>query len=85
MQQPQLSNNNLKSLLSKNNLNSFKSLLNSSNPQELIQNFISQNPQMNNVIQLMKTSGKSPKDFFYQFAQQKGVNPDEFINSLLQE
>ena len=76
---------NLKSLLSKSNLNSFKTLLKSSNPEELVKNLISQNPQMNNVLQLMQNSGKTPKEFFYNYAKQQGVNPDEFINSLTQE
>ena len=76
---------NLKSLLSKSNFNSLKSILKSSNPQELIQNLISQNPKMKNVIQLMQNSGKTPKEFFYQYAKQQGINPDEFINSLKQE
>ena len=40
---------------------------------------------MNNVLQLMQNSGKTPKEFFYNYARQKGVNPDEFINSLTQE
>ena len=71
-------------LLSKNNL-SLKTILNSSNPSELIQNLISQNPKMNNVMQLLQSSGKTPKEFFYQMAKQKGVNPDQFLNSLLQE
>ena len=77
--------NNQKSLPSRSNVNSFKTLLNSSNPQELIQNLISQNPKMKNIMQLMQNSGKTPKDFFYQFAQQQGINPDNFINSLMQE
>ena len=84
-QLPMRSQPNLKSLLSKSNVNSFKTLLNSSNPQELIQNLISQNPKIKNVMQLMQNSGQSPKEFFYNFAQQQGINPDEFINSLMQE
>lgn len=79
------SHNNLKSQFSKSNLGSIKTLLNSSNPSELVQNLISQNPQLQNVMQLMQSSGRTPKEFFYQYAQQKGINPDEFINSLLQE
>ena len=41
--------------------------------------------EINNVMQLMQSSGKTPKDFFYQFAKTKGVNPDQFLNSLMQE
>lgn len=85
MQQPQMQSNNLKSLLSKSNINSLKSFLKSSNPQQLIQNLISQNPKMQSVMQLMQNSGKTPKEFFYQYAKQQGINPDELINSLTQE
>jgi len=80
----QQTNNLTKSLSSKNN-NNFLSLLKSSNPNELVQKLISSNPQLNSVMQLMQTSGKTPKDFFYTYAQMKGVNPDEFLNSLMKE
>ena len=76
---------NLKSLLSKSNINSFQSILKSSNPMELIQNLISSNPRLNNLMQFMQSSGKTPKQFFYEYAQQNGINPDEFINSLMKE
>lgn len=59
-----------------------QNVLNSSNPMELIQKMVLNNPKMQNVMNLYKASGMSPKQFFYQFAQQKGVNPDEFLNSL---
>jgi hypothetical protein len=79
--------NNQKSLPLRNNsnVNSFKSLLKSSNPSELIQNLISQNPKMKSVMQLMQNSGKTPKEFFYNYAKEQGINPDQFINSLMQE
>ena len=83
-QPPQFNQNPLQSK-SNANINSLKSLLKSSNPNELIQNLISQNPKMKNIMQLMQNSGKTPKEFFYQFAQQKGINPEDFVNSLLQE
>jgi hypothetical protein len=40
---------------------------------------------MKNVMQLMQNSGKTPKEFFYNYAQQNGINPDNFINSLMKE
>lgn len=45
------------------------------NPQALMQN----NPQMKQVMQMVQQSGKTPKEYFYQLAQQKGINPDEVI------
>lgn len=74
---------NQKSLPSQRNNNElFKKLLNSSNPNELLNNLIAENPNMKNLMQLMQSSGMTPKQFFYNYAQQNGINPDEFINSL---
>ena len=56
--------------------------MNSNNPQQLLQNMLNNNPKLNNVMQLMKGSKMTPKQFFYYFAKQKGINPDEFIKSL---
>jgi len=69
-----------KSLPSKSDL--FKKFLNSSNPNELLNSLISNNPKMKNLMQLMQSSGMTPKQFFYNYAQQNGINPDDFINSL---
>ena len=33
-------------------------------------------------MQTMQSSNMTPKQFFYNYAQQNGINPDEFINSL---
>ena len=33
-------------------------------------------------MQLFKSSKMTPKQFFYQYAQQKGVDPDQFLNSM---
>ena len=65
---------------SKNDL--FKKFLNSSNPKELLDSLISQNPQLQNLMQVMNSSGMTPKNFFYSYAKQKGIDPDQFINSL---
>ena len=65
--------------------NNLKQILNSSNPQEMIQNMISSNPKLQSVMQLFQNSKLTPKQFFYQYAQQNGIDPDQFINSLKQE
>ena len=83
-QAPQLNNNQKlftqQSLPKKNNL--LSQFLKSSNPKQTIQNMVMNNPKMQNVLQLFQNSNLSPKQFFYQYAQQKGVDPDQFINSL---
>ena len=55
---------------------------NANNPKEAIQNMVMSNPKLQNVMQLFQNSNLSPKQFFYQYAEQNGVDPDQFINSL---
>ena len=66
--------------------NQFKQMLNavrnSKNPQQLFMNMAQQNPQMNQVMNMIQSSGKSPKELFYQLAQQKGVDPNQILNML---
>jgi len=66
----------------RNNFKNIQSLLKSSNPQELIQSLVQNNPQMQSVLQLFQNSKMTPKQFFYQYAQQMGIDPDQFINSI---
>lgn len=56
-------------------------LLKSSNPNSIVQNMMNNNPKMKNLMQLMNSSGMTPKQFFYQYAQQMGIDPDQFLNS----
>ena len=39
------------------------------------------NPKLKPILQLYNSSGMTPKQFFYQYAQQKGIDPDQFLNS----
>lgn len=74
---------NLKSSVPRLNNNNFlKNFLNSSNPSQFIQNMIQSNPQMQNIMKLFQSSGMTPKSFFYQYAQQNGIDPDQFLSSL---
>lgn len=71
-----------------NNITQIKQLANllksSSNPQQLISNLVNQNPQMRQVLNMLQSSGKSPRDLFYELAKQKGVDPNQIINMLNQ-
>lgn len=79
-QQAALSQKSLPSL--KNNLNLIQGLLkNSNDPSSFIQNIIMNNPKMKNVMNTFQSSGMTPKEFFYQYAQKQGVDPDQFLNS----
>lgn len=56
----------------------------SSNPTEIIENLINQNPVLKNLLSSFNSSGMSPKDFFYKYANSQGIDPDQFINSLME-
>lgn len=75
-----------KNLSLPNNFAQIKQMMNavknSSNPQQLIGNMMNQNPQIRQVMNMVQSSGKSPKDLFYEMAKQRGINPDEIINML---
>ena len=79
MSQPQQAPQKLSQSKNKTLLQNF---LKSSNPTQMLQNMIQSNPKMQNIMQLFNSSGMTPKQFFYQYAEQQGVNPDEFLNSL---
>lgn len=65
----------------KSNLELLQKTLQNSDPNSFIQNIILNNPKMKNAMQLFNASKMTPKQFFYYFAQQKGVDPDQFLNS----
>ena len=52
------------------------------NPQAMLQNMMSSNPQMKQVMDLVNQSGGDPREAFYNLAKQKGVNPEEILNLL---
>lgn len=51
------------------------------NPQGMLTQMAQNNPQAKQVLDMMN-SGKSPKDLFYQMAEEKGVDPNEILNML---
>ena len=64
-----------------NNNNDLLSMLqNASNPQALIQNMISQNPQITNIIN--QYGGGNPKAAFYEYARRNGKDPNVVLNAL---
>ena len=50
-------------------------------PSALIQGLMANNPKLKGLVNLMSNSGMTPKQFFYQYAQQNGIDPDQFLNS----
>ena len=76
-----LQNNQRFSSQQKNNglLNQF---LNNPNPKQFLQNMVMSNPKAQGLIQSLNSSNLTPKQFFYQYAQQQGIDPERFLSSL---
>ena len=64
--------------------NMMRTLRGVQNPNDILQQIATNNPQMGKVLSMVKTSGKSPKDLFYSLAQEKGVDPNEILRQLQQ-
>lgn len=56
---------------------------NAGNPQALLNNMISQNPQMKQAIQYVNDNGGNPKAAFEKLAKEKGIDPIE-IQKMIQ-
>lgn len=55
---------------------------NGANPQGIMSMLMQQNPQIRQIMQMVNSSGMSPKELFMQQAKQAGVDPNEIINML---
>lgn len=53
-----------------------------SNPQAAINQLMQTNPQMKQVMDIIKASGNDPKRAFYALAEQKGVDPNSILEQL---
>ena len=52
------------------------------NPQQLLNSLAGQNPQLNQVMQLVNSGKMTPKQLFMNMANQQGVNPNDIISML---
>ena len=53
------------------------------NPQMALNQLINSNPQMKQAVEYIQANGGNPRDAFYKLAEEKGVNPDSILNSLM--
>lgn len=53
------------------------------NPQLMMQQMFANNPQYAQVMQYVQQNGGNAKQAFYTLASQKGVDPDQVLNTLL--
>ena len=52
------------------------------NHQQLLNSLAGQNPQLNQVMQLVNSGKMTPKQIFMNMANQQGVNPNDIISML---
>ena len=54
----------------------------SQNPQAMLNQLMSNNPQVKQVMDLIKECGGDPKTVFYSMADKMGVNPQDVIDMM---
>ena len=55
---------------------------NSVNPAQLFQNMAKTNPQVQSIMQMIQQTNQTPKELFYQTAQQRGIDPNQVLGML---
>lgn len=61
--------------------NLYQAARNSSNPMQYFQMMAQNNPQLQPILNMVK-SGGNPQQIFYNMCQQRGINPEEFLRAL---
>ena len=54
----------------------------SQNPQLLLNQMVSSNPQMKQVMDVINQYGGDPKQAFYSLAEKNGIDPNEILNMM---
>ena len=54
----------------------------SGDPMTMINQMARNNPQLQNVLQMVQANGGDAKAAFYKLAQEQGVDPYEILNAL---
>jgi len=52
---------------------------NSANPAQLFQTMVKTNPQVQSIMNMIQQTNQTPKDLFYQTAQQRGIDPNQIL------
>ena len=52
------------------------------NPQAMMNQLLTSNPNLKQVMDVINQHGGDPKQAFYALAEQKGVDPNEILNML---
>lgn len=75
-------NNNF---IGNNNNNIFQMLMSGMNPNQIMQNIVTQNPQAQVILNQMQQSGMSPQQYVMQLAKQNNININPMLNMLRQK
>ena len=62
--------------------NMMNTVRNAGNPQMMMNQMLSQNPQLQQAMNYINANGGNAKSAFYKLAKEQGVNPDEILNYL---
>lgn len=55
---------------------------NAQNPQAVLNQMITNNPNLKQVMDYIQQSGGDPQKAFYSLAEQKGINPQDILDML---
>ena len=55
---------------------------NSANPAQLFQTMAKSNPQVQSIMQMIQQTNQTPKELFYQIAQQRGIDPNQVLGMM---
>ena len=58
----------------------YKTMQSMSNPKNALTTLMQKNPMVQQAVQLINESNKSPKELFYSMAQQQGVDPEQILS-----
>ena len=63
--------------------NLIKTLKSVGNPQMMLNQMMGQNPQIKQAMDFVNANGGDPQAVFYKLAEERGVNPDDFMKQLM--
>jgi len=64
-------------------MNRFYNQMNQKLTEQIINNIVRSNPQAFELMNEMKVSGFTPKEFFYKKANEMGVNPQDILKQIM--
>lgn len=60
----------------------YKAVMTAQNPSQIMQNYMQQNPQMQQTVNFINQNGGNAKQLYYSVCQQRNTDPNIIINQL---